>query len=334
MTVKAGSIVVLMAVLAALSVTGCRRYRRLTREEPTAEERALAAEYADRLSMLTKAARTRTAEVERRGEQEKPGPEETEAKKPIEPADPEITRLIDALADDDVKWNAIRAQRRLRELGALAIEPLEGALMSKDYQQRQLAADVLRQIGGYKPSERMLAILVEGLRDDEFPARVREGKTTAYTPTYNASWGTKYLSKHAARAEAFLEKGLESDDAQQKFLCAYIVGVSGMTKHVSKAAGILIDHTKNNGIRGDACLSAAALFRLGKDVLPHLRAALPGADMQQKEVIGALIKDIQNPSSSRRGDYRMISTVRNPVEGASLDYLPREFAEEAEREGE
>lgn len=211
-----------------------------------------------------------------------------------------IAGLIADLADDDVRWNAQTAMWRLREIGGAAEAQLETALHSSDWQQRQLAAHCLRGLSGYEPSDRMLEVTVEGLRDDDLPVETRKGRQTAYTCVYNAAWGTRYLLRHAGRAEVFLLEGLHSNDAQQRYRCACVLGHAGLRSGIPAGAPILLDHLRDNDIPGDAMLSAAALYRFGPDVMPHLLAALPRADAQQAQLINLIVLDLTDPPQDRQ----------------------------------
>ena len=206
-----------------------------------------------------------------------------------------IDRYIADLADDDVRWNAHRAMSRLRRIGLTAEAQLEAALHSHDWQQRQLAAHCLRGLEGYEPSDRLLEVTVEGLRDDDLPVETRRGRQTAYTCVYNAARGAPYLLRHATQAEVYLLEGLGSDDEQQRFLCACILGHAGLQSGIPDGVPVLLEHLRDNDIPGDAMLSTAALYRFGLEVMPHLLAALPEADDQQARLIDLIVLDLTDP---------------------------------------
>jgi hypothetical protein len=250
---------------------------------------------------------------------------ETEEKQPAPVDQATIARLIADLADDDVRWNAHRAMWRLRKIGSAAEEQLEAALFSHDWQQRQIAAHCLRGLEGYEPSDRMLEVTVEGLRDDDLPSEGRRDHRGAYTYVFNAKSGTEYLLGHAEAAGPFLLDGLRSDDAQQRFLSAFILGHAGLTSGLPEGAPILLEHLRDNDIGGDAIMSAAALYRFGPDVMPHLLAALPDADAQQAQLVNLILLDLTDPPENeqelraRKSMQNVTSVCYDPVLEFDLD---------------
>jgi len=220
---------------------------------------------------------------------------------PTEISGEDIAPLVADLADDDVRWNALSALRLLSAFGDDAVPELELALDSPDWQQRQLAAVALRRIEDYLPSSRMLEVTVEGLRHDGMPwGRADASTGTGNTMIYNANRGTRYLLDHGRRAESALIEGLRGDDHQQQFLCAYILGCTGRTAALEDAAPILIEHLRDNDIRGDAIMAAIALFQFGDDVLPYIAFALRNADEQQQRLTWLIMLDLDRPPQNRR----------------------------------
>jgi hypothetical protein len=219
--------------------------------------------------------------------------------------DPQV--IVQAFADDNMRFNATRMMwnfyvaRNRNDGGVLAsaIPALEEALFSPDWQQRQFCAAALRCLPYYNPSERMLDVTVEGLRNDELPRglRLADGART-WSPVSNATAGTTYLLGHADLASDFLLDGLESDDDQQRFLCAYILGMSGHTRALPLAAEILIEHLQDNDIDGDAVWATAALYRFGPRVIPILERVRP-ADEQQRRAVSLILLDLLDPPDSR-----------------------------------
>ncbi|MFU8830437.1 MAG: hypothetical protein ACNA8P_13520, partial [Phycisphaerales bacterium] len=220
-------------------------------------------------------------------------------------AKPTIDELINDLRADDIRWNAIEAMDALGRLREPPLAALERALDSDDWQQRQLAAALrwwymdpwdwlwhdpnlpawrLESIGSV--TRRLLEVTVEGLRSDALP---RDREQNRYTPVSNAANGYRALVKNAKAARDLLEAGLESDDYQQKLLCALILGTGGVSASVEKAAPILIPHLRDNDIPEDAKFAIFALYRFGDAVVPLLEAALPDADEQQAQAIRLLL---------------------------------------------
>ena len=214
-------------------------------------------------------------------------------------ADPQTdASLVDALKSDTIRWNADMAQSYLWETDSPPLETLRKALDSTDYQQRQFAADILREKDKGTPSRRLLEVSVEGLRNDQFPQA--RSALAPYNHVYNASRGVDFLQDHAREAKDFLLAALDSDDDQQRFLCAYTLGMHGIRDRLTDTASILISHLRDNHIRHDASMSCAALYRLGPRVRPFLLAALKDADKQQREAINLLLLDFKSPPKTKR----------------------------------
>ena len=85
---------------------------------------------------------------------------------PPEPAD--VDALVAALADDDRYGNARAAWYELRWIGEPAILPLRAALHATDWQQRQLAAALLRELDP-SPSSVLIDVTTEGLSCSRHP---------------------------------------------------------------------------------------------------------------------------------------------------------------------
>lgn len=236
----------------------------------------------------------------------------------------EVKALVNDLRSDKVRFNAHAAIARLRDIGEPAVAALEAALDSRDYQQRQLAAHVLRRIDGHQPSNDMIGVTVEGLQHDTMPCghlaqqpgglRWDETLDRSYNYVFNATDGTRFLLQHAQLGEPYLIDGLNSADLQQRFLCAFILGYSGRTAATKQVAAVLLPHLRDNDIAGDARLATPALYRLGPPVLPDLYRALDDADDQQRNLIELIIYDITCPPANdndlyERRDFNSITEL-------------------------
>jgi len=262
-------------------------------------------------------------------------PAELPAQDPDNPQS-RIPGLIADLASDYLAHNAGTAIGELRKIGPPAGAALESALASQDYQQRQIAAHLLRKMGGYKPTAALLSVTVEGLRDDTLPREDWPSGASTYTAVRNAAEGTLYLLKHVEQARPYLERGLRGSDeqqrtlsafvlaiadgdaaasslyephfraalhsasAQQRFLGAYIMGVLNIKTDLQTCTAILLDHTKDNRYPMDAAVSIQALSRLGKGLLPHLTAAQAWADPQQKKAISRVRSQLRDRPLGKR----------------------------------
>lgn len=227
----------------------------------------------------------------------------------------QIGRFIDDLRDDNVRFNAMEAMSVLGSVGPAAWPALEAALDSDDWQQRQLAAHLLRRLRPGLATDRMLAVTMEGLADDRLPFGRWEGQwggdpqggdpgdRPAWMPMVsNASGGIRWLMRHArdgeAKAEAALIRGLHSRDYQTRFLCAAALGYEGRTAHTTEIVRVLGPHLRDNRVRGDAVLACQALLGLGKPAVGPLRGLLVGADAQQTRLIRLLTRFIEHPPAT------------------------------------
>lgn len=240
--------------------------------------------------------------------------------------------LIEALGDDDERWNATEAMSTLVEMIDPPIGLIERALDSNDRQRRQLAAHVLwrlihprdwdeRDPAGHV-TPRLLEVTVEGLRADSLPW---DRESQRYTDVWNAAEGLHMLSLHAREARAMLERGLSSKDRQQQLLCALALGLGGVTESAGAAAPVLMPHLRDNDIPEDAKWAVAALYRLGDGITPVLDAALPGADDQQRDLIFLLKQDLASPPATRQEleeralMHHITATVFDPAVSLPLD---------------
>ena len=215
-----------------------------------------------------------------------------------------INKLIRDLHDDDIRANALDALDDLHDFGPLAIPALETALFSDDWQQRQLAAHLLRRIDRYQPTRRMLEVCVEGLRCDGLPYghNKRTGREYCLVVA-NARSGIAYLQQHTTEAEDFISQALDSDDHQQQFMAACLAGYGNLRNVLHRAAPILIAHLFDNNIPGDANMAAPSLYRYGNAIRPYLKAALPQADRQARQLINLILLDLDSPPITRQDFY-------------------------------
>lgn len=202
---------------------------------------------------------------------------------------------IHDLRSDRTDWNASDAEWVIGSLPHELTTPmLEAALLSDDYQQRQMVAEILRWRSGYVPSEAMLKVCVEGLQDDSLPYSSAEQK---YTYNANAAAGWDYLASHVERAEPYLADGLASKDWQQRFLCAVIAVAGKREKLMPVAAPILIESLKSNSTFGDARLATAAIVHAGPLMLSYLQPYELDDDEQRRLVVGLIIRRIKEPKA-------------------------------------
>lgn len=238
------------------------------------------------------------------------------------------TAQLDALAirslrDDSVVGNAEWAIDVLSE--RLAAKPglLEEALRDPDWQCQQLAGTLLRQrynrenhgTKNLSPSgfgerrtvvsDDLLRVSVEGLRDDRLPY---DQSMRRMTWVFNAKSSFSFLIDHAERAEELLLAALGSDDEQQRWLAACVLGYAGAWHIADRVAPVLVEHLGANTRSGDATACAAALFHLGHAALPVLEAARHDADSQRAKTAQLLVSRIRgDPLSSK--DLRRLNVI-------------------------
>lgn len=260
-----------------------------------------------------------SSELAERLSQGSPTPAETDAL---------IPALIRDLRDDTVRWNGLTAIDSLRAIGPPALPALLAALDSPDWQQRQLAAHLLRSIRHF-PTDALIRVTVEGLRDDALPyGPAQGGYGWAQCWIDNAQSGLRWLADNPNAIESHLAFGLESDDTQQRFLCAVAAGFTGRTRLLPRAAPILLHHLRDNDASGDASAASAALYRFGPPAIPFLfLPALRAQDPQQRAAARIIILDLLHPPITenqfalRRRLLRLTSRVNDPAVELEIDDL-------------
>lgn len=165
---------------------------------------------------------------------------------------------------------------------------LTAALDSTDRRTRQLAMCILCSWGTAEPTKRMLEVCYEGLEDDAIPLdKTRPKNARVIAPVGNACDATEYLVAHAEPAKLLIQRGLTSKDEQQKLLCAFIAGRANMTRLAPLAIPILLEHLRDNEIRGDAVTAFNGLRGFGKAALPHFDS-VARPDEQQRVAMSIL----------------------------------------------
>lgn len=213
--------------------------------------------------------------------------------------EPRVAAWVRDLRDDGVPWNAEAAQWRLVALPPGSVPALERALASTDLQQRHLAALVLRRrcaAHGEAASPRLLAVTVEALADWLHQQLAERRLCGDWNPSAE---GTRFLAPHAVAARAALQQGLGSGDAQQRFLCAWLLAQSGDVESAATICRELLPHLLDNDIAGDAVMAANGLYRLGPAALPTLQWWRQTHDAQARSLLDLVIADLQQPPGSR-----------------------------------
>jgi hypothetical protein len=146
--------------------------------------------------------------------------------------------IVRHLRDNDQMWDASLALGALRGLGLKVVPLLQPSLESNDWQERQLAAHVLRGIDVCPITPTLLRATCEGLQDDRL---LYDHVRRRYSWVRNATEGVTFLVEHARDAEATLREGMRSHDMAQRFYCAAIAGFAEHAALMHTAAPILIE---------------------------------------------------------------------------------------------
>lgn len=215
-----------------------------------------------------------------------------------------LANAVDSLRDDDVSWNGSWGLSVIGMLGEEAIPALEACLRSDDWQQRQLAAKMLRDrttepakwlwwstatgtVRPYEPTADLLVVSVEALRDDSLPFGPRGGSGIA-----NAWDSVEFLTHWAQRARPLLARAIYSSDAQQRRLAAVIIARAGLKELRGVAADVLAQQLANDEVYDNATSAGAALLELGTLSLPALERAQSQDDRQGRVLARALYEQI------------------------------------------
>ena len=229
--------------------------------------------------------------------------------------------MIEDLHDDDIRWNGFAARNRLRQIGAPAIPALREALDSVDHQQRQWSASILRELVE-EPTYRLLEVCVEALMDDpHYGSRSMS----------NMNEAAEYLSaepERTRRVARLLQRLIESNERQSRFLAAWLVVEAEYSPLLSKSIEVLVGHLRHNGVEGDAGTAARALVELGHMGAGQLRRILEdseGLDRQQRASLALILENIENPPNEaelrrRRNMRTPLSNYGDPSLGSGHNY--------------
>jgi hypothetical protein len=208
----------------------------------------------------------------------------------------ETDHFLDLLARDlradGLLNNGEIAFDMLQSIPALAMPALERALRSDDWQQRQLAAYLLRESQFAEATDELFRVTFEGLRD---PSLRRDRADGRYRGTSTATSGMWYLVPHAHELEPMLIEGLHSDDARQQLLSAAIAAHGGCHTLADEAVPILIEHLKDNDVSWDADTAMHALDRFGPLAFAQLDAMRDSPDRQQNKRVRRLLARLVAP---------------------------------------
>ena len=232
-------------------------------------------------------------------------------------ADARVPGWVEDLRDDDVPNNARRAILALQRCPPGDLPELEQALGSYDLQLRHFAGFVLRcrvLDDRAEATDRLMAVTVDALRSD-INQRVPGVRTTI--PNDLAPLAARFLAPRAAAAQRWLEQALFGSDAQQRFLCAYLLAQGGLDQHREPIFYELFEHLNDNQIGSDALMAAHGLFRLGTAVTPLLEAHWSQLDEQGQRLARLIQQDVATPP--RNEIERRVRGRRVKVSSVYLD---------------
>ncbi|MCA9279402.1 MAG: hypothetical protein H6815_08875 [Phycisphaeraceae bacterium] len=185
--------------------------------------------------------------------------------------------LVKDLRDDEIIGNGQRAVVLLRELGQVAVPALNGALLSDDWQQQQLAARLLREISPLDPSDALLQHSLDTLRGDpvtgydfDHPDAVLVAKDV----TDNIVSSVPLLIAHAWRIYPQLVEMARHGASQEQFFAAVVLAVGRCESAADIFMPVLIEHLGDNSTYFDAELVVVALIDFGELAKPYLTDVL------------------------------------------------------------
>ncbi|HEX3133199.1 MAG TPA: HEAT repeat domain-containing protein, partial [Planctomycetota bacterium] len=234
-----------------------------------------------------------------------------------------VNLLIIALRDDGVYWNGERARALLRFLGeSAATSLLRAALDDADYQCRQAVAGLLRQMED-DPSERLVAVTIEGMLTD---------RSTPDRPVGIDFWGNnvracvRWLVTHPGIGDAPLRTALGTTDVQQRFYAAWLLAMRGDATSTEAICRELMPRLRADHVSADALWAIRALYRLGPTAAPVAQATLATADEQQAAYLNLLLRDWSDPPCSRieaakRGRVKLSILYHDPAWEPTLEPL-------------
>lgn len=227
-----------------------------------------------------------------------------------------IQKLIRDLRNDDIPGNARKAISELSQLGSKAVPFLEEALHDEDFQCRQVAADLLRNIDPeYQASDLLIEVTFELLDTDDL------------------DYNMKYLLT-AWRAVAFLEgsnmyprvrgrilQNLYSNDSWTRLYSALMAARQGETEMAETLVRIMVPHLADNDLDNDASACTYAIHHLGPVVLPYLRPYRESTDVQQAELVNLIYASLETGNTPEFKPVMYASYTRMPIHERSHIYL-------------
>lgn len=209
---------------------------------------------------------------------------------PKVPSDAQFAAWMLDLCDDAERWNAARAKSNLRAHWPASRPWLEAGLESADHQQRQLSANILAGARA-EPTDALVRVLVEGLRDDGLPVGTRFDGGRSYTAVYNADRGEHFLARHMDAARVQVQAAFDtSDDPQQRMRCASLLGSDDRNPYRLDLVPFLVECLRDNDVVGDAARATAVIVRMGQLGVPALIPLADGSSRQDARLAAAILE--------------------------------------------
>lgn len=215
----------------------------------------------------------------------------------------ELEPMLEQLRSDEIRFNAIHATLVLYEyMDEVILQRMHELLDSDDWQQRQLAAWLIRREQPVPLTERLVEVTVEGMRDDSLPEswhiEVDGYSYPPYTPFFNASDGVRTLLAVPLKYPQPLVDALDSDDWQQQFWAAFVLACKQHQPALEQAVAVLATHLMDDSTRRNAYYAAHAIYEAGPGVRAQIEALFDSADAQQRDIARLIVASWDDPRSS------------------------------------
>lgn len=253
-----------------------------------------------------------------------------------------LAELLAALRSDEERWNATRAASTLswhvrdggaaRRIAVLAT-PL---LRSDDRQQRIMVTALCMHIATVeaqadrpsRPPAEVTEAAMRWLRGWDAWGCEADGLNfqTVYGPSQRrARRFCEALEPHVRQdlRELLLRPVPSGERSEARFEAAWILTLAG-APWPEDAAGVLVEHLADNGIREDAVRAMYALKRLGPAALPALETArATSTDPQQRLAAELVLAELHTPGSSRAFGRKPQRIFDAAVSFPAADWTPR-----------
>ncbi len=110
--------------------------------------------------------------------------------------------------------------------------------------------------------------------------------------------------------EAQLEQRLQGPASAACFDAAFVIVQHAQPRSRARAFAVLVDHLADNRLADDAAQAMRQLARAPEETLPLVRAALPGHDEQQSQLLRHFLARFEpQNSSAQRLEPKLLSSM-------------------------